>query len=102
MGGVARKLAVVLASAVVAVALSGCVAISAISTSQPESMGPVQLTISACSHGAPGCSATSNRGNIYELVETGETVDAQMLVGVRLPEGSTPPGILTASLEKGG
>jgi hypothetical protein len=91
-----------LACGLIAVGLQGCVGISGVSTNQAQSMGPVDLTISACAHGAPECGATSNRGNIYEIFKMGGSLDAQLLVGVRLPEGSTPPASLTASLEGGG
>jgi hypothetical protein len=99
--GTARRIVVALAAGSAAVALSGCVAISSTSTGQPESMGPVSLAIGACVTGSPGCSAESNTGSIYELI-AGESIQAQVLVGVRLPVGSTPPENLLASLSGGG
>jgi hypothetical protein len=100
--GYARTLAVLVASALAAIALSGCIVISAVSTGQAGSMGPLQLTFEACAEGSPGCTGTSNSEvNIYELVG-GETVEFQVLLAVRLPEGSTPPEGLTASLAGGG
>jgi hypothetical protein len=77
------------------------VAINGTSTGQPESMGPVSLAIGACVTGSPACTGESNTGSIYELIAD-ESVQAQVLVGVRLPLGSTPPENLLASLSGGG
>lgn len=96
-----RKISVVLAAGICAALLSGCVGISGAGTNQPESLGPVQLSVSACASGSPGCSVSSNSGAIYELIES-ESVDAQALLAIRLPLGSTPPDSLTASLGGGG
>lgn len=103
MLALARKLAA-LSVAVAAVALlSGCVGISFTGTSQPSSMGPVTLTVSACANGAPGCSADANTGSIYEFLEgSPASIEGQALVAVRLPDGSVPPDNLTASLGGGG
>jgi hypothetical protein len=99
--GTAGRIVAAIAAGSASLALSGCVAISGTSTGQSESMGPVSLAIAACVTGSPGCSAESNTGSIYELI-AGESIQAQVLVGVRLPAGSTPPENLTASLSGGG
>lgn len=99
---VRARLAAVLAATVLAVlVLSGCVGISSTATSQPKSMGPVTLSVSACSSGSPGCKAVSNSGSVYELIGA-ESVTSQLLLAVRLPDGPTPPSSLTASLAGGG
>lgn len=90
-------------AAIAALALSGCVGISSTSSSQPATMGPVTLTVSACANGAPGCGASANTGSVYEAVDLGDTsVDGQVLFAVRLPLGPTPPNQLTAALGGGG
>jgi hypothetical protein len=99
--GQARKLAVLLASASAATVLSGCVAINGTSTSQPSSLGDLQLTITACAHGSLGCADNSNTGNVFEPVET-NSIDSQLMLAVRLPNGSTPPDAFQATLSKGG
>jgi hypothetical protein len=99
--GRARKFTILLAVPAIAIALSGCVGISATSTGQAGSMGPLQLTISACANGAPGCSASSNTGSLYEAVGA-LSAEVQVLLAVRLPEGSTPPENLLAGLGGGG
>jgi hypothetical protein len=97
----ARYLVLLLTAAAAAVALSGCVVISNTSAVQGGSLGPVTLTVTACADGSPGCSGTSNSGSLYELVGS-ESVDVQVLLGVRLPDGAVPPDNLVASLGGGG
>lgn len=101
MLALARKLAA-LAVAVAAVALlSGCVGISSTSTSQPQSMGPVNLGFSACVPQSPGCTSTSNSGTPYPIINDGESFGYQLLIGVRLPDGVVPPQSLSATLAGG-
>ncbi len=88
------------AAVALAVALSGCVVINGTSTTQPQSMGPVDLTVSACADGSPGCSGSSNFGSLYEVI-SGTEADVQVLLAVRLPEGSIPSEPL-ATLTGGG
>lgn len=99
-----RKLLVLLSIAASAVALSGCVAINSTGSFQLESMGPVTLSVSGCSSGSPGCTGQANTGSIYGFLEgsPGQEVKIQMLLAVRLPEGSTPPANLLANLPGGG
>jgi hypothetical protein len=99
--GRARKFTILLAVPAIAIGLSGCVGISATSTGQAGSMGPLQLTISACANGAPPCSATANTGSVYEAIDKA-SAEMQVLVAVRLPVGSTAPENLLAAVEKGG
>lgn len=101
MNRASRKISVVLVAGACAALLGGCVGINGASTSQPESLGPVQLSVSACASGSPGCGTSSNTGAIYELIE-GESLEAQALLAIRLPVGSTPPDSLTANLGGGG
>lgn len=92
-----------LALAAASLVLSGCVGISGVGTQQPQSMGPVTLTVSACANGAPGCTATANTGSAYEAVDLGNSsIDGQILFAVRLPDGPTPPQQLEAALGGGG
>jgi hypothetical protein len=90
-----------LAVPAIAIGLCGCVGISAVGTSQPQSMGPLQLTVSACANGAPSCAATSNSGSLYEAIDA-SSAEVQVLVAVRLPVGSTAPENLLAGLGGGG
>ncbi len=99
--GAVRKLFALGTVGALAVALSGCVVINGTSSSQPQSMGPVNLTVSACSDGSPSCVGKSNTGSIYEFIEK-EEVATEMLLAVRLPGGSTPPESLVATLGGGG
>jgi hypothetical protein len=96
-----RKLLVLLAVAVAALALSGCVTLSGTGSFQVESMGPVTLSVSGCSSGSPGCAGETNTGSIYELMGS-QDVDVQLLLAVRLPDGSAPPANLIANLTGGG
>ncbi len=64
-------------------------------------MGPVNLSVSACATGSPGCSASSNTGNIYAVIEN-SSIDGQALLALRLPDGAVPAEKLTASLGGGG
>jgi hypothetical protein len=96
-----RNLAVLLAAATVAVALSGCVVISNTDADQQGSLESVKLTVTACADGSPGCGGTSNSSSLYELIEN-DSVEVQVLLAVRLPDGAVPPTNLLASLGGGG
>jgi hypothetical protein len=98
--GFARYLVVMVAVAVTAISLSGCIAISGTGADQQVSLGSVKLTVTACANGSPGCSGTSNSASLYELIEN-ESADVQVLLAVRLPDGAVPPGNLVASLGGG-
>jgi hypothetical protein len=78
-----RVLATVCAAAVVAVILAGCVTINSQSVNQPNGVGPVQIStvIDICNVNLgtppPKCSADTDAG--------------QLLLGYRLPNGTTTP-----------
>jgi hypothetical protein len=95
------RLAAVAAVGVSALTLSGCIAINSTSSSQPQSMGPLKLTVNACANGAPGCNGPSNSGSIYGFLIGPPALDdnfgAQYLVGMRLPNGSEPSQSFQAS-----
>ncbi|MBI5103667.1 MAG: hypothetical protein HZB46_01505, partial [Solirubrobacterales bacterium] len=82
-----------------AASLTGCIGISSTSTTQPQSMGPVRLTVNACATGSPGCTATSNTGSAYGFLDStgsNDVLKAQALLAVRLPDGAVPPPLITA------
>jgi hypothetical protein len=92
-------------SAVAAVSLGGCITINSVSTSQPQSMGPVTLSVSACANGAPGCTGAANTSSLYSLLvgfDSDMSFQVQPLVAVRLPEGAVAPDMLTGNLSGGG
>lgn len=92
-------------SLLAACSLGGCVTINSVSTSQPQSMGPVTLTVSACANGAPGCSGAANTSSLYALLvsfDTDMSFQVQPLVAVRLPDGAEAPDMLTGNLSGGG
>lgn len=98
MLGANRNVAAAALTALVVVALSGCVGISGTNSSQSTSMGPVTLTVNGCANGAPGCSAAANTGSAYQFVDPGNSsIEGQLLLALRLPNGPTPPDNLTAS-----
>ncbi len=99
--GAVRKLFALGVAGALAFALSGCLVINGTNSGQPQSMGPINLTVSACSDGSPSCVGKSNTGSIYEFIEK-EEVATQLLLAVRLPTGSTPPESLVATLGGGG
>ncbi len=87
----ARRL-VLLPLAGLAVAASGCVSIQSTSTAQPQSMGPLRLTVTACASESPNCGG-GNAPSLYRaLVDANSdmTLPGQPLVAVRLPEGAVP------------
>ena len=88
--------------AILALLLSGCIGFQETSGTQAQSMGMVNLKIVACPDGAPGCSATSNRGSSYVHMDDTTTVPQQILLGVRLPDGTAPAASLVATLAGGG
>ena len=105
MDRLARTARIGLVLVALAACLGGCVAINSTSTSQPQSMGPLRLTVSACANGSPGCSGTSNTGSLYAFLDgadTDQTLPVQLLLAVRLPDGAVPPDALTAALAGGG
>lgn len=92
------------ATAAAAVALGGCVSISSVSTSQPQSMGPVRLTVNACASESPSCPAAGNGSSMYRLlVDTYDDSEYQVqpLVAIRLPEGADPPATVRATIAGG-
>ncbi len=99
-----RLLARLLPLGLSALCLTGCVGISGTTSSQPASMGPVRLTTTICAVGSPSCTAKSNSGSFYGFLSdnnSDQTVPMQVLFGVRLPEGTTPPDDLTATVGGG-
>jgi hypothetical protein len=85
-----RALLRLLPALVPLVLCSGCIAISGTSSSQPQSLGPVTLSFSACSTGSPSCAGTPNSGqSIYSLLGDSDVVPVQLLVAVRLPAGAS-------------
>lgn len=102
MRRVGRHLAVLLAGVGAAAVLSGCVVISSTNGVQGASLGSVNLSISACADNSPGCSGTSNAGSFYDFVGMGGSEEVQVLLAIRLPEGSVPPDNLIATLGGGG
>ena len=101
----ARNLGLAVIATGLAVAFSGCIAINSVSTAQPESMGPLQLGVSACASGSPGCSGSSNTGSMYgflQAADADDTFQVQVLVALRLPDGAVPPDNLLAVIGGGG
>ena len=99
-----RRLPVIALFVLIASGLSGCIAINGASSTQPQSMGPVRLTVSACASGSPGCNGPTNNGSAYGVlneVDSDQTLDVQVLLAVRLPDGSTPPDQLSGQLSGG-
>ncbi|HZB74773.1 MAG TPA: hypothetical protein VE526_01020 [Solirubrobacteraceae bacterium] len=88
--------------ALLTVLLSGCIGFQETSGTQAQSMGLVNLKIVACPDGAPGCSATSNRGSAYVHMDDTTTLPQQILLGVRLPDGTAPAASLVATVAGGG
>lgn len=88
-----------------AAAASGCVSIQSTSTAQPQSMGPVRLTVTACASSSPGC-PDGNAPSLYQaLADLGRddlSFAGQPLVGVRLPDGAVPPDGFNAATATGG
>jgi hypothetical protein len=84
--------------AVLALTLSGCIGISVQTASEPQPLGPVTYTVQACSHGAPGCAATSNQGNDYQFTDASTMQNGQMLVAWRLPAASIVPATVLATI----
>jgi hypothetical protein len=86
------RLAAVVAVGLSGLMLSGCIAINSTFSSQPQSMGPLKLTVNACASGAPGCNGPSNSGSVYNFLAGPPPEDdvfgAQHLVAIRLPVGS--------------
>ena len=81
------------------------VVINGASTNQPQSLGPVAFFVSACSNGSQGCTGMANNGSIYSFLDAAmsdESLQVQVLLGVRLPVGATPPTNLTAQVSGGG
>jgi len=99
--GSARYLVLLLTAAAAAVALSGCVVISSTDADQQGSLGSVKLTVSACADGSPGCSGTGNSESLYNAIDA-QSIEVQVLLAVRLPDGAVPPANLLASLGGGG
>jgi len=89
---------VLLPLAGLAVAASGCVTIQSTSTAQPESMGPVRLTVTACASESPNCAA-GNTASLFQALDkagSDSTFKGQPLVAVRLPDGVAPPDSFNA------
>src|SRR3954454_6092690 len=97
-----RRSALPILLAALCAALSGCVAIDKTDSVQPSSTGPVTLTIHACATGSPNCSGTANSGSVYDALQgSNATIDAQLLVSVRLPVASTPPETIVGTIDGG-
>jgi hypothetical protein len=84
-----------------AVALGGCMSITFAGSGQPQSMGPLTLTVDACaSDSPPDCPPAANGVKLYAPLSTipgDPSVSVQMLLGVRLPQGIVPPDDIVAT-----
>jgi hypothetical protein len=99
-----RRLGLAALTVLLGYALSGCVGIDATNSAQPASSGPINLSIHACANGAPGCNGASNNGSVYGFLDAANSDDpvpVQLIVSVRLPEGSTPPNTLSGAIDGG-
>lgn len=97
------RLATLAAVGASALTLSGCIVINATQTSQPQSMGPLRLTVNMCANGSPGCTSLSSNGwsayGFLNEANSNQTVPAQLLFAVRLPVGATPPETLQTTYD---
>jgi hypothetical protein len=87
--------------AALAVVVSGCLSVTA-SVYQPQSLGPLRLTVNGCAAGSPGCPAAGNGTSIYGFMDdTTPLTPIQVLVAIRLPVGATPPPAFVATMGDG-
>jgi hypothetical protein len=82
-----RRLLLVLAAAVAALALTGCVNITSFTASQPSPVGSVRITTQLCRGGSANCGDDGN-GNFNPGSGDAKT---QLLIAYRVTAGSIPP-----------